>query len=448
MDHARLRQRLVSASLAGRYDLFLGIGAGLAILGLVLFFQSLSGESADRAWQLFQVNWIYFTGLAGGSIAFVAVQKIVNARWSGLVIRFAEAAVAFFPVSLLGLILIFTVGYPHIYGQMAEQLHGLSHGKALWLSHGFMFGRLFVGLLALYVTGWLLVRTDIVPDAFAARDRATGSRRSLFQRLSDGYDGSEGALEVNYHRLRKLGCIYAVLYALVFTSVAFDGMMALQPHWFSNLFGGWYFMGSFLGAHMLLALLMIYGGKHVGIADLISPKQRHDLGKLCFGFTVFWTYLMWAQFQVIWYGNLPEETGFVFSRLWGPWVPVARFVFLGMFVVPFVGLLGVAAKKTRLTLGFFAAVSLVALFVERFLLIVPSVTALEGPAFGVPELAPTLTFAGLFLLCYAWFGRTFPMVSPRLAEITLNRELGHHDVEIFDHEDADKDYVHDRDLER
>ena len=98
--------------------------------------------------------------------------------------------------------------------------------------------------------------------------------------------------------------------------VAFDGIMALQPHWFSNLLGGFYFMGSFLGAHMLLALMMIYGSAHLKIADLVSPKQRHDLGKLCFGFTVFWTYLMWAQFLVIWYGNLPEETGFVFARLW------------------------------------------------------------------------------------------------------------------------------------
>ncbi len=125
-----------------------------------------------------------------------------------------------------------------------------------------------------------------------------------------------------------------IVYALVFTMVAFDGIMALQPHWFSNLLGGWYFMGSFLGAHMLLALNMIYGGKHLGVEDLISGKQRHDLGKLCFGFTVFWTYLMWAQFQVIWYANLPEETGFVFARLWGPWIPVASAVLFGHVLHP------------------------------------------------------------------------------------------------------------------
>jgi hypothetical protein len=193
---------------------------------------------------------------------------------------------------------------------------------------------------------------------------------------------------------------------------------------------------------------MIYGGRELGIADLISPKQRHDLGKLCFGFSVFWTYLMWAQFQVIWYGNLPEETGFVFSRLWGHWVPVAKIVFVGMFIVPFFGLLGVGPKKARVTLGFFAAVSLTALWLERYILVVPSITTADGPVFGLPEFAPTLLFAGLYLLSYALFARTFPMVSPRLAEITLLRELGHHEIEIFDHEDADQDFVHEADLER
>jgi hypothetical protein len=449
MDTARLRARLAANSVAGRWDLFVGVGLGLAILGLIFFLRALGDDaSAHRAWHLFQVNWVYFTGLAGGSVAIAAVHKVVNARWSGLVLRFAEASVAFFPISLVGLLLIFTVGYHHIYGHMEEVLPTLGPGKRWWLSHGVMFARLLVGLTALYWVGWRLVRSDMLPDMLVARGVATGRRRSVFERMTAGFDGSEGTLEQNDRRLRRLGPVYVVLYALVFTAVAFDAMMALQPHWFSNLFGGWYFMGSFLGGHMLLALMMIYGGRHIGIADLISPKQRHDLGKLCFGFTVFWTYLMWAQFQVIWYGNLPEETGFVFSRLWGDWVPVARLVFLGMFVVPFIGLIGVAPKKARATLGMFAAISLVALWLERYILVVPSVTQLEGPAFALPELGATLLFAGLYLLAYALFARTFPMVSPRLAEITLYREVGHHGVEIFDHEDADQDYVHEADLER
>src|SRR5207248_4013074 len=108
------------------------------------------------------VNWLFFTGLTGGSLAFVAVQKVAHAKWSGVIIRFSEATVFFAVISLLGLIAIFTVGYEPIYGHMQEQLHTLSPGKALWLSRPFMFGRLLLGLLALFGLGWSLVRADLV----------------------------------------------------------------------------------------------------------------------------------------------------------------------------------------------------------------------------------------------------------------------------------------------
>jgi hypothetical protein len=446
-----LRERLTERALTGRYDAFIGIGAGLALLGLYLFVTALldSPATADRAWHLFHVNWIYFTGLSAGGVAFAAVQKITNAKWSGMIIRFAEALVAFLPVSLIGLVLIFTAGYQSIYGPMEHALHELQHSKAVWLSHGFMFARVGVGLLALTIVGWKLVWADLKPDMYAVRGSAFEERRLRYERWSRGYDPGAAGVAEHDRRIHRLSPIYAVLYAYVLTVVAFDCIMALQPHWFSNLLGGWIFMGAFLGAHMLLALLMIHGSSHLGVADLVSPKQRHDLGKLCFGFSVFWTYLMWAQFLVIWYGNLPEETGFVFARLWGHWLPIGVAVGWGMFLIPFFGLLGVRPKKSRVMLGFFATVSLVALWLERYLLVMPSVTALPGPTLGRPELGPTLAFAGLFLLTYALFARTFPMLSPRLAEITLDRERGHTVTAAeFEHDEGPGDYVPDSLLER
>src|SRR4051812_49878245 len=137
MSPTTIRRRLIEASLAGRYDLFLGLGGGLAGLGLILFVLAFMQGHGDRAWQLFHVNWIYFTGLAAGSVAFAAVQKITNAKWSGMIIRFAEASAAFLPVSLIGLILIFTAGYDSVYGPMQGMLHDVPHSKAVWLSHDF-----------------------------------------------------------------------------------------------------------------------------------------------------------------------------------------------------------------------------------------------------------------------------------------------------------------------
>ena len=426
MSSEALRDRLIERSVAGNWGSFIALGRIMAVIGAGLFIWALTKGDATRAWQVFHVNWIFWTGIAGGSIALTAVHKIANAKWSGVMIRFSQAAVAFLPISLIAMALIFTLGYDAVYGHMQEELHGLPHGKEIWLSYPVMLGRLVVSLGALFALGWALIKADLLPDMHAAREWVTGARRAFFDKMLRNYDATPEGVVTHQAKIHRLAPMYAALYALVFTIVAFDGMMALQPHWFSNLFGGWYFMGSFLGGHTALALLMLFGARHLGVSDLISPKQRHDLGKLIFGFSVFWTYLMWSQFLVIWYGNLPEETGFVFSRLWGDWRPIGTAVFAGMFLIPFAGLLGETPKKTKPILGLFAAISFVTLWIERYLMVMPSVAEHNAPAFGLPELAPTLLFLGLFLLCYGWFGKTFPMISPRLAMITLEREQGHH----------------------
>ena len=87
--------------------------------------------------------------------------------------------------------------------------------------------------------------------------------------------------------------------------------------------------------------------------------------------------------------------------------------------------------------------SLVALWLERYLLVMPSVSLDGAPHIGIPELAPTALMAGLFLLAWTFFARTFPMVSPRLAEITLNRELGHHAIPTYEHEETDPQDIRD-----
>jgi len=448
MTERTLQHRLITRSIGARYGTFLLVGGVLAVVGATLFILALTGGEVERSWQAFHVNWLYFTGLAAGSLALNAVYKTGKAKWTGVIIRFSQATVFFGALSLAGGALILTLGYDAIYGPMQDQLHSLPHGKALWLSHGFMTARLLVGLAALFGVGWMLVRGDLLRDMAMVREDVGAPRRALYDQWTAGRDNSPAGEAASDDRTSRLAPLFIVIYAIVMTLVAFDGIMALQPHWFSNLLGAFYFMGSFLGAHMLLALLMLYGRRHLGIKDLVSAKQRHDLGKMCFGFTVFWTYLMWSQFLVIWYGNLPEETGFVFARLWGPWLPVGRWVFLGMFLIPFWGLLFVAAKKSPFVLGLIATVSLTALWLERYLLVTPSVTPVAHPAFGMPEAGPLLLFLGGFLVCYAIFARMFPMISPRLATITLQQERKHGHEDEFLHEERPQDFAMPPELER
>ena len=47
----------------------------------------------------------------------------------------------------------------------------------------------------------------------------------------------------------------------------------------------------------------------------VNNEHLHDLGKYLFAFSVFWAYLWFAQYMLIWYGNIPEETVYFVTRL-------------------------------------------------------------------------------------------------------------------------------------
>ncbi len=364
-------------------------GALLAVAGGSVSFWVFAAGEAPRVWQAWHVNFMFWTGLAQALVVFAATQKLAKGHWSGLIIRLAEAAAAFLWVSLalyLGLI----VGRAHVFSWLHEPRPDLGG----WLTAKFFFVR--NGLIYLLLTwlSWRFVRHDMAPDI---RELGDG-------RPADRFEGRDA--------ISREAAWLVVGYAFGYSLLAFELVMSLAHKWVSNLFGAFYFMGSFLAALMALAVLVLAVRRRMGLDALFSAKQQHDLGKLCFGFSVFWAYLMWAQFLVIWYGNLPEETFFIFYRLIGPWKPV----------VPFIGLLGVRPKKYPPALVTLALVSLTGIWLERYLEIVPSINGGAGPAIGVPEIGVTLLFAGLFLLSFGWFGARYPMLSPRLAADTLERE--------------------------
>ena len=374
-------------------------GAVLAVVGAATFLWVLAGGGAARAWQSWHVNFMFWTGLAQGLVVFAATQKLAKGHWSGLVIRLAEAGAAFLVVSLV-LYLGLVAGRTHIFAWLHEPRPDIGG----WLTTKFFFPRNAAIYVLLTWLSWRFVRHDMAPDI---RELADG-------RPADRLEGQD--------TIAREAALVVVGYAFGYSLLAFDLVMSLAHKWVSNLYGAFYFMGSFLAALMALAVLALAVRRRMGMGELFSIKQQHDLAKLCFGFTVFWAYLMWSQFLVIWYGNLPEETFFIFYRLIGPWKPVGIAVFLLVFVIPFVGLLGVRPKKHAPTLVTFALASLIGVWLERYLEIVPSINGGADPAIGVPEVGVTLLFGGLFLLSIGWFGARYPMLSPRLAADTLERE--------------------------
>jgi len=397
-------QRGVNAPTRG----LLMAGAVLTVAGIGLFVALLAGDDPARAWRMFLVNFLFFTGFSQGAIIFAASQKITKGRWSGPILRFAEATVAFLPVSLICFLLLF-LGKHHIFPWIEHPTPARGH----WLTVSWVFWRDLVALLLVFGVAIAFVYHDMKPDLAALREHVTGWRRRLYERLTADYDGSPEALAKVESRIQWLAPLLCLLYAYLFSILGFDLIMSLAPYWVSSLFGAFFFMGAFLTGLTMLALMMVYWRKRLALEKVIDVHDFHDLGKLIFGFSVFWAYLMFSQFLVIWYGNLPEETAFPFYRFWGVWRPVAITVGLMVFLIPFWGLIWVKAKITPLTFTLFAAISFAGVWLERYLLVQPSLTE-GGPQFGLPELGITAGFLGLFLLAYGLFARTFPMLSPRL----------------------------------
>jgi hypothetical protein len=376
-------------------------GAVAAAIGGAVFLWALAAGRADRAWQAYLTNFVFWTVVAQALVVFAATQKLARGHWAGLMIRFAEAAVAFQFVAVVLFVGLF-LGRFHLFGW----LRGAPRPDiGPWFTTGFFFVRNGLILALLAWLSWRFVRRDLAPDV---------------QELAEGRPIDPDAHEK--WLISREAAIMTIAYAFGYTLLGFDFVVSLNHKWMSNLYGAFYFMGGFLGALGSLAIMSLALRRAMGLDGLLSSKQLHDLGKLMFGFTVFWGYLMWSQFLVIWYGNLPEETYFVWYRLWGAWRPVGATVFILVFVIPFLGLLGAKPKKFPPTLMGFAVVSLLGLWLERYLEVVPSVSAGAGPAIGVPEIGVTLLFGGLFLLAFGWFAARYPMLSPRLAADTLERE--------------------------
>jgi len=397
---------------------FFVAGLVLAVLGLGTFVVLALGGDPGRAWRMFLINFLFFTGVSQGAVVFAATQKITKGVWAGPIIRFAEAAVLFLPFSIVCFLVLF-LGKYHLFPWIEHP----TPARGNWLTVSWVFWRDLAALLALTITSFAVVWNDLKPDVAQLKDHVTGWRRRLYERIAGDFVGVPEDVAKVERRLTWLAPLLCLLYAYLFTLLGFDLIMSLAPYWLSNLFGAFFFMGAFLTGLTMMGLMSVYWRGKLGLQDVIGREQFHDLGKLVFGFSIFWAYLMFSQLLVIWYGNLREETSFVFYRLWGEWRPIAFLVGLMVFLIPFWGLIWVKAKITPITFTLFVGISFLGVWLERYLLVQPSLTD-HGPQFGVPEVGISLGFLGLFLIAYGLFARAFPMVSPRL--LAKAEATGHH----------------------
>ncbi len=350
--------------------------AALAVVGAAAFVAAVTNGPADRAWQAFLVNLLVWMGVAQGGIVVSASFYLTQARWAGSAhYRLAEA---FAPFLVVGFVLFWglyfgrALIFPWVTHPVAQ--------KAAWLNTPFLFARDGAGLALMTVLSLVFVR---VSRGEAARAWASHSMN----------------ITMPPPALRRLAPAVALAFAFVYSLIGFDLVMSLAPVWRSTLFGAYFFAGAYWSALVVMALVAVLLRRRLGTGNVFTePEVLHDLGKLVFAFSVFWVYLLFAQYIVIWYGDIPVETFFVVQRVHHmPWTPLSWTALILIWLVPFVVLLGARPKRTPAILGSVAFLGIVGIFIERYVLVVPSLSLNVVP-FGGIEVLITLGFIGGFAL--------------------------------------------------
>ncbi len=373
----------------------------------------------DRlVWQALLVNAIFFGGLGIGTFMFSVIFTVTNARWGRPLKRLSEAAIAFFPVTAL-LFVVLLWGADVLFEWTDPQK--VLHSKEGWLNFEFFAIRNIVMLLLFGFVSWLYLKASLKPDlGLAAEHRPCRSKLAAFVRSRFGDEESEKKAAESIPK--RLAPVLGVLFVLLSTLLAFDWMMSLDQEWFSTLFGVQYFVSNLMAGAAFLMIVSGYFREKIGLAPFFSIKQYHDISKLTFSACLLWSYMVFSQVLVVWYGNLPEETPYLVMRMQSEeWSWLFWLIGCLLFAVPFFGLLSRTACNSIRFSRIIAAIVLIGAWLEKYLLIVPSVqenqidphatqATLPGFELNWIDLGVTIGVAGAFVLCFIVFLQSVPIL--------------------------------------
>jgi hypothetical protein len=427
------------------------LAGGVGVLGLAM-----SGAAWSSDPHRFAFSWLFafmaVLAIALGCLFFVIVQHMSGASWSVSWRRIPEIFASALPVFALLFVPVaasMNELYPWMHHQgghesggheaapeeegeehsQAEsvleasvahaQEHGEAHGggehsehtpqhalhsatveaKIAFLNQPFFFGRAVV-----YFAVWALLSWF-----FVSRSTGQDTKRDL--------DSTKA--------MQSWSPLATFAFALSLTFAAFDWMMSLEPAWYSTIFGVQYFAVTAVSS-LATIITVTYALKNAGIlGEAVQVEHYHDLGKLMFGFLVFWAYITFSQFMLIWYASIPEETTYYHLRWSEGWQSFTLALAVGHFIFPFFFLISRNIKRRVSLLAFGAGWLLVMHVLECFWLVMPY--ASETGAFEPHwmDLASLLAVGGCYLAVVFFRMTQLPLVP--VGDPRLSRAL-HHEV--------------------
>jgi molybdopterin-containing oxidoreductase family membrane subunit len=256
----------------------------------------------------------------------------------------------------------------------------------------------------------------MIPDFAVVRDRSTGLRHRIYRLLALGWRGTPK----QWHRLETAMQIMAIaiipVAVSVHTIVSFDFSMAPVPMWRSTIFGPYFVAGAIFSGIAALILAMAALRRFLQLQAYLQPLHFDNLGKLLLMMALIWGYFVFNERLVVYYGNDPAEMAVFWRTQRESFAPLYWTMVVCNFVVPLV-LMGIRRLRTiaGCVVASFAVV--VGMWLERFLIIVPSLGAKYLPySFGIYRPQPIemiiagATFAAMVLL-YVLFVKVAPIIS-------------------------------------
>lgn len=350
---------------------FLVIGAAALILGIVggLF-------NADQFFRSYIWCYMFFIGVPLGATALMMLQYLTGGAWGVLIRRPCEAASRTLPLLLI-LFIPIVIGIPHLY--LWSHADIVAHDPVLQHKHIYLNVPFFLIRAGLYFVGWLLIA-------------------HLLYRWSGEQD--RGDVRAG-NRLAALSGPGLIFFGFSVTFMAVDWILSINPHWFSTIFGLLFIAGEALSALACLICLLVFLSHRPPLADVLTHRHLHDVGKLLLAFVMVWAYFSFSQLLVIWSGNLPEEIPWYINRFAGGWQYIGVALVLLHFALPFALLLSRDLKRDFKLLSWVAILVIVMRFVDLYWLVAPDFHKAQFTVSWMDFVLP-IGLGGIWLWAFLW----------------------------------------------
>lgn len=382
------RARLGDIAAVSAFGLLL---IGAASLIAAILWARFAEPSFRRFYFAYLINFSFFLSISLGAIFFVLIQHLTRAGWSVGVRRLAEILGCAMPVlailalPIVGSVLLHDQGLYSWADHHAPAAEGhdphaeLLHAKAWYLNAPF-----FVVRCVIYFVVWSVLGV-------------------WYWRQSTRQDQSGDPLLST--QMQMLSPPATLIFALTLTFGSIDLLMSLDPAWFSTMFPVYFFSGCAVGIFATLIVLTSGFQKLDYLEKAITIEHFHDMGKFLFAFTFFWGYIAFSQFMLLWYANIPEETGWLVRRgmssaLPNGWTPVVLVMLFGHLLIPFAGLLSRHVKRVKAVLTLWAAWMLLMHWIDIYWLVMPE---FDGTvSFGPVEVFSFIGIGGIYAAALLW----------------------------------------------